>query len=131
MQRRSASSLRGFTLTELLVAVGVLIVVILATARIFGTVTKVTSAGEANADMLQTAQAIERQLRNDLARISTDGFFLIQGVEVENDVNGSGAPLLNSALPASATHGASSKAGTGGNTTHVLPAYCAKSLFPV
>ncbi len=92
---------RGFTLTELLVAVAILIVVIIATARIFGTVSKVTGAGQANADMLQTAQTIEKQIRADIARISSEGFLAIQGVEVLNDVNG--APLLNSSLPANAT----------------------------
>jgi prepilin-type N-terminal cleavage/methylation domain-containing protein len=94
---------RGFTLTELLVAVAVLLVVIVATARIFSTVSKVTGLGEANADLLQTAQTIERQLRDDIARLSRDGFLAIQSIEVANDVNGPSAPLLNSALPATAT----------------------------
>jgi Tfp pilus assembly protein PilE len=101
--RRSSSPARAFTLTELLVAVAVLIVVILATARIFGTVSKVTGVGEANADILQTAAAIERQVRTDLERISRDGFLAIQSVEVPNNVNGSSLPLLNSALSPNAT----------------------------
>lgn len=89
---------RGFTLTELLVAVAILIVVIIATARIFGTVSKVAGAGEANADILQTAQTIERQIRADIARISGDGFMVIRNVEVPNDVNNSlPGPLLNGA----------------------------------
>ena len=94
---------RGFTLTELLVAVAVLLVVIIATARIFGTVTKVTGAGQANADLLQTAQTIERQIRADLANLSRDGFMLIESVEVPNNVNGAASPLLNSALATTAT----------------------------
>jgi type II secretory pathway pseudopilin PulG len=98
-----ATRARAFTLTELLVAVAVLIVIILATARIFGTVSKVTGAGEANADILQTAAAIETQMRADLERISRDGFLVIQSVEVPNNVNGNGVPLLNSALPPTAT----------------------------
>ena len=89
---------RGFTLTELLVAIGVLVVVIVATARIFGTVSKVTGAGEANADLLQTAQAIERQIRDDVARVSRDGFIVIESIAVPNNVNGAGAPLLNPAI---------------------------------
>jgi type II secretory pathway pseudopilin PulG len=100
---RRPSLVRAFTLTELLVAVAVLIVIILATARIFGTVSKVTGAGEANADILQTAAAIEKQVRADLERISRDGFLVIQSVEVPNNVNGNGVPLLNSALPPTAT----------------------------
>jgi prepilin-type N-terminal cleavage/methylation domain-containing protein len=95
---RSRRSL-GFTLTELLVAVAILVVVIIATARIFATVSKVAGAGEANADLLQTAQTIERQIRNDIARISRDGFLAIRNVEVPNDINASlPGPLLNAAI---------------------------------
>ena len=43
----------GFTLTELMVAVVVLLVIILAVGRIFGTASEVVKAGEANADILQ------------------------------------------------------------------------------
>ncbi|MFO0829715.1 MAG: type II secretion system protein [Phycisphaerales bacterium] len=93
---------RGFTLTELLVAIGVLVVVIVATARIFGTVTKVTGAGEANVNLLQTAQAIENQIRDDIGRLSRDGFMVIESIDVPNNVNGAGAPLLNPALVGSA-----------------------------
>lgn len=99
IRRRS----RGFTLTELLVAVAVLIVVIIATARIFGTVSKVTGAGEANADLLQIAQTLERQIRDDLSRLSRDGFIVVESISVPNSVNGPTAPLLNSALPSNAT----------------------------
>jgi prepilin-type N-terminal cleavage/methylation domain-containing protein len=99
---RSRRSL-GFTLTELLVAVAILVVVIIATARIFATVSKVAGAGEANADLLQTAQTIERQIRNDIARISRDGFLVIRNVEVPNDINASlPGPLLNAAADSNA-----------------------------
>jgi len=94
---------RGFTLTELLVAIGVLVIVIVATARIFGTVSKVTGAGQANADLLQTAQSVERQLRDDISRISREGFLVIESIDVSNSVNGPTAPLLNPALSPSAT----------------------------
>ncbi len=101
--RHRARRSRGFTLTELLVAVAILVVVIIATARIFATVSKVAGAGEANADLLQTAQTIERQIRNDIARISRDGFLVIRNVEVPNDINASlPGPLLNAAIPSNA-----------------------------
>ena len=45
----------GFTLTELLVAVTILIVVIVATAKIFGTVGRVAGLGEAGSAVLQEA----------------------------------------------------------------------------
>jgi len=78
---------RGFTLVELLIAVLVLLVVILAVGRIFSTSGRVTAYGEATADLLQEAQAIERQMRRDVANLSAEGFFAIQSIEVRNDVN--------------------------------------------
>ena len=89
--------LRGFTLTELMVAVAVLIVVILATSKIFGTIGKVTGIGEASRDVMQETAAIERQIRSDLARLAPGGFLAIRCVAVPNDVNGS--PLLRPNLP--------------------------------
>ena len=78
---------RGFTLVELLIAVVVLLVVILAVGRIFSTAGQVTAYGQATADLLQEARAIENQMRRDFARISKDGFLAIQCIEVRNDVN--------------------------------------------
>ncbi len=77
----------GFTLVELLVAVVVLLVVIIAVARIFSTVGQVTAYGKATAELLQEARAIEDRMRQDLARLSAEGFFAIQCVEVRNDAN--------------------------------------------
>ncbi len=88
----------AFTLTELMVAVLVLIVVIVATSKIFGTASKVTGLGQAGADVLQEAAAIERQIRADIERLSREGFFAIRCVAVPNNVNAPG-PLLNPALP--------------------------------
>ena len=91
----------GFTLTELMVAVVVLLVIILAVGRIFGTASEVVKAGEANADILQEVSAIEQLMRNDLDRISDEGFLLIQGIGVRNDVMNSlgGGPLLDPERP--------------------------------
>jgi competence protein ComGC len=95
---------RAFTVIELLVAVVVLLAVIIATSKIFNTASKVSSTGEANADVLQQGTVIEEQLRRDLQRICRDGFMAIQCVEVPNDVNvAAGGPLLNPQLPATAT----------------------------
>ena len=100
--RRIGPISRGFTLTELMVAVVVLLVIILAVGRIFGTASEVVKAGEANADILQEISSIEQLMRNDLDRISDDGFLLIQGIGVRNDVMQSlgGGQLLDSNLPA-------------------------------
>ncbi len=93
-------------MTELLIAVLVLLVVIAATSQIFGTAQRVASVGEANASILQEAGAIERRIREDLARLSDDGYMAIRNVAVRNDVNDAGGAnqieLLNPDLPADA-----------------------------
>ncbi|MBM4052090.1 MAG: hypothetical protein FJ270_05025 [Planctomycetes bacterium] len=105
MPQRS-EHIKAFTLTELLLAVIVLLVIIAATARIFGIAQRVSSVGEANASILQDAGAIERRLRDDLARMSDKGYMAIRNVAVQNDINDSvGTPqleLLNPDLPADA-----------------------------
>jgi len=78
---------RGFTLVELMVAVGLLLVVVIAVSRVFSTASKVTSLGEANNDLLQETAAIERQIRSDFARLDFDGCIAIQCVAVQNNVN--------------------------------------------
>ena len=90
---------KGFTLTELMVAVLILVIVIIATSKIFGTVGRVAGLGEAGAAVLQESAAIERQIRSDFERLSREGFFMIRCVEIPNDVNvNAGGPLLNPAL---------------------------------
>ncbi len=78
---------RGFTLVELMISVMVLLIIIAATARIFSATSKVSSIGEANAEMQVMATAIERTIRRDISRISMDNFVAIQCVAVRNDVN--------------------------------------------
>ncbi|MCE9618977.1 MAG: prepilin-type N-terminal cleavage/methylation domain-containing protein [Planctomycetes bacterium] len=97
---------KAFTLVELLVALTVLLVVIIATARIFGTTSKVAAIGEASADLQATATAMEKVIRGDIERIARDGVLGLQCVAVRNDVNRSGplgaatAPLLDPTRPA-------------------------------
>ena len=104
-QRQSqGSELRwrlGFTLTELLVAVVVLLVVILAVGRIFSTTSAVVRTGEASSRILQEITAIEQLVREDFSRISSDGFLLVQCVAVRNDVMQSlgGGDLLDPSQP--------------------------------
>ncbi|MCP4067866.1 MAG: prepilin-type N-terminal cleavage/methylation domain-containing protein [Phycisphaeraceae bacterium] len=101
-QLRADALRKGFTLTELLVAIVVLLVIILAVGRIFGTASTVVKNGEANADILQETAAVEQLIRNDLARISDEGFMIIQCIGVRNDVNTvvNGGPLLDPTKPA-------------------------------
>ena len=78
----AARSVAAFTLTELLIAVGVLVVVVVVVAQIFGAASKVSAVAEANADLLQTAAAIESQIRADFANLPENGFLVLQQVEV-------------------------------------------------
>jgi hypothetical protein len=80
-----------------MVAVAVLVVVVLATGKIFGTASKVTSLSEATADLMQEVPAIERRLRADLDKIAPGGVLVIKSHAVRNDYNG--AVLLNPLLP--------------------------------
>jgi competence protein ComGC len=98
---------RAFTVVELLIAVVVMLAVIIATSKIFNTASKVSSTGEANADVLQQGTVIEEQMRRDLERLCRDGYMAIQCVAVRNDVNqvispAANAPLLNPQLDANA-----------------------------
>jgi prepilin-type N-terminal cleavage/methylation domain-containing protein len=98
---------RAFTLIELLVAIVLLLAVIIATSKVFNTASKVSSTGEANADVLQQATVLEEQIRRDLDRICRDGYFAIHCVEVPNNVRqqaypGATAPLLDPTRPADA-----------------------------
>ena len=98
---------RAFTVVELLIAVVVMLAVIIATSKIVNTASKVSSTGEANADVLQQGTVIEEQMRRDLERLCRDGYMAIQCVAVRNDVNqvispAANAPLLNPQLDANA-----------------------------
>ena len=100
MTRRTHERATGFTLTELMVAVVIMIVVIAATSKLFGTASRVTGLGQAGAAVLQEAAAIERQIREDFDKLSREGFLVIRCVAVRNDVNVvNNEPLLNPALP--------------------------------
>jgi type II secretory pathway pseudopilin PulG len=92
-------ALRAFTIVELLVAVAVLVVVVVATARIFSAASKVSSIAEANADLIQTANAIEQQIRADFANLPKNGFMVIQQVEVNAFGQGQ-SPVVDPSLGA-------------------------------
>ena len=93
---------RAFTLIELLVSLSVLLVVIIATARIFGTTGKVAAIGEASADLQATATAVEKAIRGDIQRIARDGVLAIQNVAVRNDVNRFQRPTSPTAIGSTA-----------------------------
>lgn len=96
---RGVRRARAFTLTELLIAVGVLVVVITAAAKIFSAASKVAAVSEASADLIQTATAIESQIRADFANLPKNGFMVIQQVEV-NPLGQAQNPVVDPALAA-------------------------------
>ncbi|MBC8309178.1 MAG: prepilin-type N-terminal cleavage/methylation domain-containing protein [Phycisphaerales bacterium] len=75
----------AFTLIELMVAVVVLLVVMIAVGRIFSTTSDMTASGRATSETLQQAIAIEQRFREDIANITHDGFFAIRSVAVANN----------------------------------------------
>jgi type II secretory pathway pseudopilin PulG len=97
---RTVSKRFAFTLLELMVAVVVLLAVMVAIGRIFSTVINVSATGIAIGDTLQQATAIEQQLREDMSKVSHDGFFAIKHTAVPNDLNG--YVLLDESQPAEA-----------------------------
>lgn len=78
---------RAFTIIEMLVAVLILLAVILATSKIFNMASRVSSVGEAVADVTQQSSILGEQLKRDLGRLNANGFFAIQCVAVRNDIN--------------------------------------------
>lgn len=76
---------RAFTLAEILVSVGVLIAILIVAGRVFSTAQQVSNVGAASADVLQEAAAIERQIREDVARMSPQGVVAIRSTSVRND----------------------------------------------
>ena len=76
---------RAFTLAEVIVSVGVLIAILIVAGRVFNTAQQVSNVGAATADVMQEAVAIERQIRDDIARMSPSGVLAIHSVSVRND----------------------------------------------
>jgi Tfp pilus assembly major pilin PilA len=81
---RSSSRL-GFTLAEIIVSVAVLVAILVVAGRVFNTAQQVSNVGAATADVMQEAVAIERQIRDDIARMSPSGVLAIHSVSVPND----------------------------------------------
>ena len=92
---------RAFTLMELMVAIVVLLAIMVAAGRILSTTSAVSAAGRATSELLQQAVAIEQQFREDIEKISPEGFFGIHSVAVANNVRGDFF-LLDDSEPAEA-----------------------------
>lgn len=73
---------------ELMVAIIVLLSIMVAAGRILSTTSAVSATGRATNEMLQQAVAIEQQFREDIEKISPEGFLGIHCVAVANNIRG-------------------------------------------
>ncbi len=64
-QDRARRTRRGFTLAELVVAVGLVVILTLGIGQLFGTVTRLTGTGSAIAELDALARVVESQMRED------------------------------------------------------------------
>ena len=99
MTHLSFYSRYAFTLMELMVAIVVLLAIMVVTGRILSTTSTVAATGRATAELLQQAVAIEQQFREDIEKISPEGFFAIHSVAVANNIKDEFF-LLDGSIPA-------------------------------
>jgi prepilin-type N-terminal cleavage/methylation domain-containing protein len=78
-----AGARRAFTLIELLVAVGAVALIAVGLAAVFGSVGDTVTGGRSVSGFTAYAALLERQLRDDISRMSRDGFLLIVNQEAE------------------------------------------------
>src|SRR5690606_34179786 len=72
-----------FTLVELLVAVGAVALIAVGLAAVFGSVGDTVTGGRSVSGFTAYASLLERQLRDDIAKMSRDGFLVIVNQEAE------------------------------------------------
>lgn len=77
----------GFTLTEMLVAVGVLGVLSLGVAQVFSLTTRTVAAGRKISNLNAIAAATERQMRKDFSAITREGVLLIHNQYANGGAN--------------------------------------------
>jgi type II secretory pathway pseudopilin PulG len=82
---RGRSSLTGFTITELLVAIGLLAVVMAASSLIFNYSIDAQRTALATAEIMRTLRAITDQLDIDFQGLRTDGYLVLWSSSDAND----------------------------------------------
>ncbi len=75
---------RGFTLLEMIVAIGIVAVVTVGLASIFGAVGKTVTGGRRVSRLSALSTVIERQMRQDFESMTRDGFLVIRQQWVDN-----------------------------------------------
>lgn len=79
---------RGFTLLEILVALGAVVVVAVGLATIFRSVGDTVSAGRRLSRINQVSKLLEQQLRADFESMTRDGFLVIRQQYADRDADG-------------------------------------------
>jgi len=80
-RREAPGARRAFTLAELLVAVAVMVLLMLAVANIFGLVQRSSSLTAANIDVLDKLRTISGVIRSDIESINKTAYLLIRTEE--------------------------------------------------
>jgi len=92
-------SSRGFTLTELLVAIGIVAVLTVGIGQIFQSISNIVNIGTASAGVDQVARAFERQLRDDIEALNStppDETFIVIRMREVGDIDRDGQVDENS-----------------------------------
>lgn len=87
-----AHGVRGFTLIEVMVAVGAVALVAVGLAAIFDAVGKTVSGGKRVSYFTQYASLLDTQIRNDMSRMTREGPLLIRQQYVDRSGDGRADP---------------------------------------
>ena len=88
---RARSTARGFTLLEIIVAVGAVAIVSIGIAAIFDSVGKTVNVGRRVSRTQAIAARVERQIRDDFTGITREGFLLVRN-QMTSKLGGSNPP---------------------------------------
>lgn len=78
----------GFTLLEIIVAVGAIAVISVGVASILNAVGKTVTGGRRTSNLTQYAALVESQMRADFEAMTREGFLVIRNQGVDVDLNG-------------------------------------------
>lgn len=76
--RKAGSTVKAFTLVEMLVAVGAVALVSVGLAAVFQTVGRTVTTGKRISALTQQAAVLESQMRQDFKNMTRDGFLVIR-----------------------------------------------------
>lgn len=82
---------RGFTLIELLVTIAAVAVLSLGLAQIFAVTGRTVSAGRRLSNLTAAANVMERQLREDISKLTREGFLLIRNERTNAEIANAGS----------------------------------------